>query len=189
MGKYVITERGKIAIAIVVMFFLIMPSLILVFWLMTRNTNSNETFTDRSGSIQNNSDPADSEKASEAAAGSSHDPLNNKEPESHDPSLTGVKSFDFEAGIMSFLFTPELQTAIDDNTIHMIGELLASPQNTGDRKIAVEIPQLSDESTLIITTAIIDAFNTHDIPVNDIIFLVYQPEADIRTSEISISFQ
>ena len=190
MGKYVITERGKIAIAIIVMFFLIMPSLILVFWLMTRNSNSNETFTDRSGSIQSNADPADSEQASDAASGSSQESSNgnNNGPESYDPSLTGVKSFDFDAGIMSFLFTPDQQVAIDDNTSSMIGELLTSPKNTDDAKIAVEIPQLSDEETTVLTNAVINVLSSHDVSVNDIIFFVYQPEEDIRTFVINISF-
>ena len=193
MRNYALTERGKMLVAVLFMFILIMPSLILVIWLFSRDTTSNESPHGSTGIHQNENGLTASEPTPEvipdpdpAQVSSTED---NSEPVSLDPSLAGPEVFDFSAGFLTFLFTPDIQTTLDDNTISILGALLASAQNTDDSMIAVEIPQLPDDNTAIITNAIISAFNAYEVPLSDIVFFVYQPEPDVQTYLITISFE
>jgi hypothetical protein len=174
MQRYIITERGKFLVAIlVIVFFLLLPATIIAIWALTRGSASTELPLDTNGTYQNGSDSFSSEPT----------PV-----DTPDPSLDDLVSFDLDAGTMTFLFTPNLQDTLDSNVDTKLGELLTSLKNTDDAKIAVEIPLLSDTDTAILTTAILNAFNKHDVPLSDIVFFVYQPDTDIQTFEISISF-
>ena len=180
MQRYVLTERGKFLIAILaIVLFLLTPALIFVIRTLTMDPSSNGT-----ESFTPDSSPGTS-------SGSSQDPPGGDsiDPATLDPSVAGPIDYDIANGTMAFLFTPDLQTSLDDNTVSMIGELLSSPKNTNTSKIAVEIPQLPDDEVAIVTTAIINAFATYEVPLSDIVFFIYHPEMIERTLKINISFQ
>ena len=176
MGNYVLTDRGKIAVAVLIMFFLVLPSIILVIWLMSRNTSPSEIHPDVNGIYHNNDNS-----------------------EIHDPSFTGLRSFDLYAGEMSFFIDPDSPDNFNENIVSMVGELLSSHGNTAgvntagenmtDSKIAVGLPQLIDEKTSALTKSLIDLFDLFDVSVNDIMFFIYQTEPDVPGYIINISIQ
>ena len=163
MQRYVLTERGKLLIAILIVIFLILPSIIIVVMVSNR-------------------DNAADLKASDP------DPENTPGLAQYLPPLTGPIAFDSEAGMMAFLFTPGSQSALDEESLSMIGELLKSPQNTTASILTVEIPLLSDEETAVVTGAVVDAFSSYEVPLSKIVFYIYHPEPNIKTYEISLKF-
>ena len=191
MQRYVLTERGKLLIAMLIMLVLFLTSLTLVIWLFTRDSAPENTFNGSSDIPQNNISFSSSEPSPDipydspqvSSSGETSEPL------SPDSSLAGPIAFDFDAGLLTFLFTPDSQTAVDEDSVSKIGELLKSPKNERGAKIAVEIPQLSDDDTALITAAIIDAFEVYNIPLSSVVFFVYQPEPNLKTFAISISFR
>lgn len=187
MYRYVLTERGKFLVAILVIVFFIIPLAIIATWALTRDTTSTGSPNDSNGFHQNGTGPEILEPSTEQPQVPQDGDANGTAP--HDPPLTGTINFDLNAGAMTFLFTPGQQSALDDDTASKIGELLTSPKNTLEAKIAAEIPQLSDNETAILTSAILDVFNTLEVPLSDIVFFVYQPEPGTKTFEVSISFQ
>ena len=174
MRGYVLTERGKILVAMLIVLLLIVPSVVLVVYSTTRNSHPAESPETSTDIHQNGTQTVTDD---------------NIEPASSDTSQTGPVSLNIDAGEMTFLFAPDSQTVLDDNTSSMIGQLLSSPKNTNDSKIAVNIPQLPDDETAVLTTVILNAFITHNVSLSDIIFFVYQPEPDTETFEIGISFK
>ena len=191
MQRYVLTERGKFLVAIlVIVFFLLLPAIILAIWAFTRDAALIESPHEANGIHQNDTDsfspvpsPENTQDPSTALPNS-----DNTGSTSLDQNINDLIAFDLDAGTMTFLFTPDLQDIIDTHIDTKLGELLTSPKNTNDAKIAVEIPQLLDNETTIITTAILNAFTKHEVPLSDIVFFVYQPAPDIQTFEINISF-
>jgi len=178
-----------LVVALLIVIFLVLPATLIVAWALTRSSTSEESHHGSFGLHQkgidltsSGSNPVDSPDSSNASQSG-----NNGGSAAYDPSLSGPKAFDFDAGFMTFLFTPELQTAIDDNTNSMLGELLTSPQYTEGSNISVEIPLLSDDDMAKITSAVTNAFNTYNVPLSDVVFFVYQPESGAQTFEISIS--
>jgi len=191
MQRYVLTERGKFLVAIlVIVFFLLLPTAIIAIWALTRDPASTDLPPDTNGIHQNGNGSFSPEPPPEDTPDPS---LNlpdddNNESTHPDTSLNDLVAFDLEAGTMTFLFTPNQQDTLDSNIDTKLGELLTSPKNTNDAKIAVEIPQLPDTETAILTTSILNAFIRHEVSLSDIIFFVYQPDTDIQTFEINISF-
>ena len=183
MQNYILTERGKLLVAAIITFFLILPSLILVIWVLPRVSSSNESKHGSNEGHHNGSSLSDPD----SPQGSPGNNANGSD--TPDPSLTGMRSFDFDEGIMTFLYTPELQNALDDNITFMIGELITSPKKTDETKFSVEIPQLPDGETATLTTAIINAFNSHGIKIGDIVFYVYPLIPGEQTFEIKMSIQ
>jgi len=179
--RYVVTERGKFLIAIIVIVFFVLPGVILVTWALSREAAQNDLPPDPNSMHQNGTGST----TSEPTPAGTPDPS----PEPVDPSLSGPVDIDLDAGTMTFLFTPEVQTALDAATLSSISEFLTSPKNTSGTKIAVDIPQLPDSDTANLTNAVTSAFTAHEIPLSDIIFFVYQPDPDHKTFEVKISFQ
>ena len=167
MQRYVLTERGKLLVAMFIVLLLILPSVIIVILMSNKDSAS--------GGSKNNS-------INDSV------PLNTPDLTQFLPYLTGPIALDVDEGIMTFLFTPNSQTELDDESFSMLGELLKSPQNTNSSTLAVEIPLLSDEETAVVTAAVIDAFNKYSVPLSKIIFYVYHPESNIQTYEITMRF-
>jgi len=178
MQRYSLTERGKLLIAMLIVFFLIIPSIIIVVITATRNSKPDESLPAEI-STEHSTDSTVPSPGQDNQTGSPPP----------DSSLEGPISFDLEAGTLTFLFTPEHQTVLDSSTNEKIGELLESPKNTSNAKIAVEIPQLPDEETAKMTTVILNAFLAHDYSINDILFFIYEPQHTTNTYEITVSFQ
>jgi len=171
--RYVLTERGKLLVATLIVLFLILPPVII----LSIRTTSGDGVSDG------------------AAPKATPDlvqhipPIEDDKPTTNNPSLNGTVTVDLDSGNMVFMFTPQTQTALDSDTTSLIGQLLTSPKNTAGSKIAVEIPQLPDDEAVILTTAIINALSTHGVLLSDIIFFIYQPDAGIKTFKVNISFQ
>jgi len=177
MRHYVLTERGKIMVASLIAFFLILPSLILVIWVLPKVSSPNDLPDGQNTGDDSNPDsvhilPGDNDGTTPG-----------------DQPSTVLRTFDFENGILSFIYIPESQIVIDENITSMIGELISSPQNIEGSKFSVEIPQLLDGDTAILTTAIINAFNTYGIKIGDIVFYVYLPRESAQTFEIKMMIQ
>jgi len=179
---YELTARGKIIIAaLLVAVFTIILALAPIAWRSSRNTTPDDSLHDPVIN-QNDTDPtpADSEQDTETVSDGA--------PVSQNGSHNDTAVIDNEAGIMTFQFTPATQTSLDESTISMIGELVTSPKYTEDSMIAVEIPQLTDEDDAVtLSTAIIEALTSFDVPLSDIVFYVYQAESGAVTFEIKIS--
>ena len=192
MQRYVLTERGKFLIVIIaIVLFLLLPILIFAIWVLNRDAALMESPHEVNGIHQNGNGLTPSEQVPESTPDPSLTLPNgdNTGSTSLDSSTTDLVAFDLEAGTMTFLFNPIIQDAVDSNIDAKLGELLTSPKNTNSAKIAVEIPQLPDNDTAILTAAILNAFTEHDIPLSNIVFFVYHPETDIQAFEISISFR
>ena len=172
MRGYVLTERGKFLIAIIIVLLLIIPSII---------------FIVRASMLANA--PDDLSQMPNPDLVQFLPPGNDEEPASPDSSLSGPIALDVDNGLLTFLFMPGVQTSLDENTISMIGELLTSPLNTSEAKIAVEIPQLPDNDAAVLTAAIINAFDIYLVPISKITFFVYILSSDIDVCEINISFR
>ena len=172
MQRYVLTERGKLLVAMLIVLLLVLPAVI-IFVRSSPETNAKDEPGPKTTPdlIQLLPAPADNDSASGDT--SSNNPVN----------------IDINAGNMFFMFSPESQTALDSNTTSAIGQLLTSPKNTEASKIAVEIPQLSDDETAVLTSAITNALNVHGVQLTDIIFFVYQPDQDIKTYKVNMFFQ
>jgi len=203
MEHYALTGRGKfIVITVIVTTFFILPAIIIAIWALGRDTGQ-EIDNGLSGVLQNGDSTVVSDPAPESTPDLSEIPQiednDNDEPmPAAQLPFTPLVSFDLNAGEMVFLFAPGMQTLLDDNTAYMIGTLLASPKNTDDAIISVEIPQLPDDETITLTTAITNTFTELEIPLSDIVFFVYHPEdADIEQEanpqdapiEVTISLQ
>jgi len=189
--RYVLTERGKFLVAILVIVIFVIPGAILATWALTQEKKSNEAPPDLNGIHQNGTGSVSPAPSPE----NTPDPISDLQNDDNlgqtslDPSITGPTTFDLDSGTMTFLFTPEQQDTLDDNTVSKIGELLASPKNTNDAKIVVEVPHLPYNETLIMTDAIINAFAANAVSQSNIGFTVYLPEVDTSTFEINISFK
>jgi len=167
--RYVLTERGKMLVATLIVLLLIVPSIIIIVSVSNRDNAPNGL--ESNGKKDSDSGPGNTPNLSQYL-----------------PYLTGPIALDVDEGIMTFLFTPGSQTEIDDESFSMIGEFLKSPQNTTSSTLAVEIPLLSDEETVVITGAVVDAFTKYAVPLSKIIFYIYHPEANIQTYEVTLRF-
>jgi len=160
--------------------FLILPSIIIFVLTSQRNLPAENRNNESGGIHQNGTGSASTEPAPVTAPYGAQAPPDNN---------SGSASLDVSTGKMTFPFSPESQNSLDDSTIAMIGQFLTSPQNTSESKIAVEIPQLTDEETASMTTVILNAFVKNDVSLSDIVFFVYPPEPGAKTFDINISFK
>lgn len=191
MQGYVLTERGKLLVAMLIVLLLVLPSLIFVIWSVSKN-NPDEEGNTPTGSYQNGSEAPGSDasaSASKDSYGQDGDNPNSDIPQISSGSSINPVLFDLDEGKMSFLFNPDKHNNLDSDTTAAIGFLLTSPKNTEDTIFAVEIPQLTDEKTAIVTTAVLNAFELNNVSVNDVIFFVYQPEPDLEDCKINISLR
>lgn len=183
MRGYELTGRGKFLIAVLlVVVLLIILALSPISWGSLRNTTPDNSLNNPGGIPQNDTNPipADSEQDPEADSEETQASQNG----SHSDSAV----IDIDAGVMTFLYTPATQKALNDSTLSMIGELVKSPKYTDDSVIAIEIPHLPDEDDAVtLTTAIIEAFTSLEVPLSDVVFFVYQTESDAGSFEIKIS--
>ena len=185
MQGYELTGRGKVLIAVI----LVILVAALIIWGSSLITTPDEPPHDTDAIHQNDTGTAqpESEPEPETVTGGAPSLQNGDNEEPDEPSLSDVTVFDIETGILTFQFAPDTQTTLDEGTVLLIGELLTSPQYTAASVFAVEIPHLSDEDdTARLTTAILEAFKTLDIPLGKIVFFVYQPQSDTGTFEIRI---
>ena len=120
------------------------------------------------------------------------DPDDTDEPDDTDdtedlPEI-GPIGINLTTGTMQFMFAPELQDALDTDTVSMMGEFITSPRNTSNSKILVEIPTLPANQITTLTTAITTAFSEYGISQRDLTFEAYQADSDDRSFEIIMTF-
>ena len=200
MYEYELTERGKILIAVVlVVLLLVMPSAFLIIKTMAahpsqpmENPGMESTETPPPGlqeqpPVISESPPPDGGGFSppDNSGGSSPpddfppievsdptDPDPADEPEPTPPPQFGPVGGDPFGGTLSFLFSPSLQNTLDAGTTSMLDEFLASPKNTQDRLIAVELPQLSDEDAEKIVSALVSAFSVRGVSEQQLTYII-----------------
>ena len=100
----------------------------------------------------------------------------------------GPVSLDISKGTMVFIFSPALQDTLDPETTAMLGEFITSPKNKTDTQIVVEMPDLSQEDTTTLVSAVTKAFAQHEIPRKDLVFKTLQTEAKGGPFEVMLSF-
>jgi len=175
--RYELTDRGKFYIAVLLIAILIVVLIItLASWSSSRETAPIDSIGGPDSLIQNGEDLPSNKPILDADPDVEPDLLENNDP---DQSLIDPDSLDLDAGTMSFHYTLDMQTYLDDNVVYLIGELLTSPKNTEASLISVEIPQLSDDDTIILTSAIIDVLSGFDVPLSDIVFFVVSTEIGV----------
>ena len=196
MHSYEVTERGKIIIAIlIVLIIFVIPAIVLAVnaWNnsppiddpphSTAPEPDNSSISDRplpDGSGFNPPDPPESSNGEQG----SFDPIG----DGPEVSEFGPVGFSRSAGTMSFKFHPDLQNTLDSDTLVMIGEFITSPKNTADSMIAVEMPQISGDELSKLTKAIIDAFATHDVPLEKLDFTNSLSNSNERSIEVRLHF-
>jgi len=146
---YVLTERGKLMVAMLAAFVLILLSLVLAVIALSSNNSKEKP-------------PQESP---------------NGQSDKEDPSATLIV-FDSNAGVMVFSIKANVGETLDDEITNMIYELLSSPVKTKDSTIAVEIPLLADEEVAAITNAVINILTSLEVPINDITFFTYPGQAN-----------
>jgi len=201
--RYELTDRGKFYIAVLlIIILLVILALTLVVWASSRNNTPEDGPNNNSDGIYNNNadpdgitDGSDSEPDPEPTPdgaqslenGDNGDPEEPSVTDPEEPLLNDTATLDIEAGILTFLFTPATQTALEDSTFFMLGELVASPQYSQTSIFAVDIPLLPDAYKVNLTTAITEAFTILEVPLGAIVFFTVQVESDDGTFEIRIS--
>jgi len=185
--EYKFTDRGKFLISIVfIVALLIVLALTFVAWGLSRNSTPDGSLHNPQGIHQNDVDPS----ASGAVTGDAHDGAQAAGGVNGSGLSPGDSVFfDADSGTITFPFTPSTQSALDESAFSMIGEFVASPLYTDNTIIAIAIPHLPDEGEAVsLTTAVIDALTTFEVPKSSIVFFVYQPEPGAQTFEVTLSF-
>lgn len=181
--RYILTERGKFIIALLVAFIIVLSLLFIAIWALSPNAAPNNMSQGNGGANGSDSNPDNPYSSSQGSSGG------NSGSGAADSTLEGPIAFDLEEGILTFLFTLDAQTAIDDESFSLLGDLMSSPRNIRGSKIAVEIPKLPDEDTATLTSIILNAFADQGVSAHSILFYIYQPELNVRTFTISVSFR
>ena len=91
-------------------------------------------------------------------------------------------------GTMLFAFSPDSQDALDDATVSMFGEFISSPRNTTGAMIAIETPNLSNEETVALKSAIADAFSRLGITRGRLVYIQSEAEPGEHSFEVKMSF-
>ena len=101
----------------------------------------------------------------------------------------GLVGLNVAAGTMAFVFSPGVQDTLDDETATAIVEFLASPRNTVNSRIIVEIPLLVDSDRLSVVNVVTNELIGHGVPRGDIIFFTTGETADGDSFEVSLSYR
>ena len=196
MRSYGLTDRGKICLAIIlVVLIFVVPAVFLAVKAWNGSTpppdNPSQSADDPSSDISSGPlpddsglDPHDPPESGNGEQGSFDPPVD----PALDPPKFGPINLNPAAGTMLFLFSPELQDAVDEETVTMIGDFLKSPRNTSNARIAVEMPQISDEDTSKLIAAVADAFLSHDVSIEKLAFATYQSDSVDESFEVKLLF-
>jgi len=193
-----LTDRGKILLAILlVALIFVLPAVILAInaWSGGASPPDNPSHSVdpqesppgiSNGSLPEGSDftPQDPPESGNGEQGSFDPPIDPVV----DPPKYGPINLNLSAGTMLFLFSPELQDAIDEDTVTMIGDFLKSPRNTSNARIAVEMPQIPDDDMTNLISAITSAFSEHDIPLEKLAFAAFQTTSVEESFEVKLLF-
>jgi len=101
---------------------------------------------------------------------------------------TGPVGLNIAEGTMSFLFSPQKQDSLDDDTASMLSEFLSSPKNTKDALIQVEMPGLDDDTISVLLSAVTTAFSSYGVPLSDIVYIKNTSEVTEHYFEVKLSY-
>jgi len=212
MQKYELTERGKIAIAVVLVILLLSLAVVLAIraWNGSSPFENNGFYTvdpdpddqsisdgpgqngdgDSSGTDDPSGDGNTGEKAPDDDPGDDPDGTSDGSSGniSGNPSETEPVSFNQTAGTLSFSFSPGTQDSLDENVIAKIGDFIASPKNTSGAKIQIEIPQLSSAETTVIKNAVAEAFSGQGVALDNLAWITYRATTSSSFYSIKFSF-
>jgi len=110
------------------------------------------------------------------------------QPTEPEPPEIGPIDINLNAGTMAFMFAPELQDALDDDTFKMLGDFITSPRNTRNSVILVELPSLAPGEVTALTSVITDAFSQYGISRRDLTFETYQTDSTGSSFGVLLSF-
>ena len=179
MERYELTDRGKIIITVVlVVLLLFLPAAILLYTAMTsqasqlpENSDSQASFTPPSPPIETPNPPITESPPPNGGGFNPPDvsPPNGQEPDR--PPGAGQNSVNPIEGTLSFLFSTNLQSALDAETSSMLDDFLTSPKNTPQSIVAVETPQLPFEVFEVFMPVIDKAFADRGVVSNRIAYI------------------
>ena len=209
MEGYELTDRGKIVITVVlVVLLLFLPAAILLFHAMAGQSSQLPDDQDLQASFSPPSISAETPNPpiteSPPPNGGGFNPPEVSQPNGDgDPGTTpsqngqapsrppgsGQSSVNPTEGTLSFLFSPNLQSSLDDETSSMLDEFLRSPKNTTNSIIAVKTPQLSLDVSQKFVSIIVDSFAKRDVPETRLAYITDSsvPLAD-GSFEVDMSF-
>jgi len=204
MRGYEFTERGKFIIVFLSIALLIIPAAVITFraWDSSQSPLSNDPDNQIVQPMPNDpppdvngNEPTDPPGDGNGEQGSFNPPDEPDMPDEPDepidpdrPPEVGFIDINLTAGTMQFMFAPELQNALDTDTVSMLGEFLSSPRNTSDSKILIEVPALPANQTANLTSAITDAFSQYGVQQRDLTFEAYQSDSDYSSFVIVLTF-
>jgi len=110
----------------------------------------------------------------------------NDEP--YTPPESGPTYSNPSEGLLSFLFSPDKQNALDNETLSMLGDFIKSPKNTSDSAIAVEMPQLSAENAEKLVSAVVNAFTALGVQEQRLAYILHPLEIPQGAFEVHLSF-
>ena len=115
MQRYVLTERGKLLIAMFIVFFIVLPSIVIVVWAVTREVIPNDP-------DQNDVDIASSEPDPETTNDISQDPTSSDGNATTplDPSLEEPVDFNIDTQLK----TIEIEPSVRFNNLRKVAVIL-----------------------------------------------------------------
>jgi hypothetical protein len=186
MEGYELTERGKIVIAVVlVLLFLLVPSAIMLYNAMASQapqppTNQESGASGTSPPVSNVTPPPTISESPPPNGGGFNppglSPPNGNGQGPDNPHGIGQAVLDSTEGVLSFLFSPHLQNALDAETSSMLDRFLGLPKNTQGSMIAVEMPQLPSEDTEKVISVIAGAFSARGVSEQRLAYITYPTE-------------
>ena len=202
MRGYELTERGKIFIAFVIVLVLfVLPAALILYSTVSaqpRAPAGNDTITSESppASVAETPPPETTNSPPPNGGGfnppgDNGNPGETDPPEELDPSPPpeyGPSGGNPSGGTLSFLFSPDKQDAIDDETMSSLGIFLSSHMYLENSKIAVEMPELTGETAEKTKSAILSAFASFRVPERRLVFIVDLFGVPESTFEIHLSY-
>ena len=211
MYRYEITERGKILIAIVLVVILLVLSSFVVFISYCSGTSPPETPSLGYTPSPPPTDDPTIQSTPLPSPGSGFEPtptppVETPEPPTPQPTEPppsgngngnghgddipeyGPVGLNITEGTMLFMFSPALQETLDEDTVTMLSEFLSSPKNTEESMVQVEMPNLTEDDTTLLLSAVGKAFSTYNVKLSDIVYVKNQTEVKGINFEVKLSF-
>jgi len=196
---YELTDRGKIFITVVIVLLIFfIPAAILLY---TAIANQPSMPPDDQGPQTSISPPPSITESPPPNGGGFNPPdipppnggedpgepgANGQDPPR--PPGSGQGSVNPTEGTLSFLFSPNIQDALDAETSSMLDEFLGSPKNTLDSIIAVETPQLTLEQSEAIVAAITGALSARGIQQSRIAYVTRPAVTEDDAFEVNMFY-
>ena len=198
MESYELTDRGKIVITVVIVVLLLfLPAAILLYTAMTGQPSQPSDDLASQASVapptplpEQTPQPPITESPPPNGGGFNPTDVSPPEnvqspPRSPDPEESALNPIE---GTLSFLFSPNLHSAMSANVSLLLDEFLTSPKNKPGSIIAVETPQLSLETSEKLISIIGSALSIRGIPQNRIEYIENQTVPEGSFFEVSMSY-